>query len=1133
MPQTLISVVTARVKSVTFHPRRPWVLVAMHDGFIEIWDYVVNARVDRILAHSSPVRTACFHPTQPIFATGADDRTVKLWDLDSRKCTSTMTGHTDYLRYLEFHPGTRPWLVSSSDDGTCRIWNWQSRQCLATIVGHREFVMCARFHPKDDLLLTGSLDTTVRVWDLSPITKDQGQKKSIVGQITQSLLSLPNTIISISVNGEAHSKGVNSIAWGEEDQIYSSADDFQVKCWRLQRGKKLPGQILGADALLYAFATVGGHKNNVNSVEIGKDNILVSASSDQYLRVYEAKSRAFVGQLSAIDLGPVSSEQCRFWFVSQHPTEFIWAAGHDQGFSVFKFVNYKPIPSSGQFFVKQHSMYQLATDKPTETLVTELNKNSAPNSAFGAGKMIVDADNLFVFGEPYPFIVGYNNQSSSFIQIYANSKITKPETIECAGYYAQSNQLFAYVTKQLVKICRVTVGGLSGISQFQTDVGINAIGFLGQDLLVSYVDGQLVRYDQKFNRVNFIQLNKPVTNLIQSPDGTLFAALQDRKIFIFDQNINITSTTQSATDVQSMVFGSLGRDVEQMNRTLMYANRTHIAYLASHFSIGGIVTSLNRQVFLQSVSGQQMTFFDDEGTASTTTFDSRLCGLMTAVADGRQGDAQVLLRRVKKSNLGVSAVSKLIQAGMNRYAVQLLGDEYSQLKASLSVDLGILENIDQVQNKNQLFKEAMLQNRGTLAFKLGSADQKAFVNALYNSESEIDYKNATLQEKLNAQILMNDENGFRNTLIQAGMHAAAKVFSTSRNLDDVEFDQGQCTKPISTGKKLVLSKRQKPIFDWPTKKAETFEPEEEEVAQPVKEKVKWNDEEPEEEDKTEPSENKETKENKKWDDSDESEHENEKQIETGSKLPPVLNVNSQAMKILGFSKDSQALQELIGELKEYVLEKGELPFTAQQLDKKMKEAHKQFTDGDFNASLQIFQEVFIKYKLLVAQGNLTQKQVQPVQNKTQFYMRALRAELKRKLESTGEEEHPQLLLIFAAQKLEPLHKILVLKLAMNKLKKQYSKQAKMCAIELIKLAKEVQDQIEGADDIISKAEKVLVMKDIKGPNDLLNQIDSLESMKIDYSKLEICESAEYECPCCGSESIQRGICTVCEVGEWM
>jgi WD40 repeat protein len=41
-----------------------------------------------------------------------------------------------------------PWIVSASDDQTIRIWNWQSRTCISVLTGHNHYVMCAAFHPK-------------------------------------------------------------------------------------------------------------------------------------------------------------------------------------------------------------------------------------------------------------------------------------------------------------------------------------------------------------------------------------------------------------------------------------------------------------------------------------------------------------------------------------------------------------------------------------------------------------------------------------------------------------------------------------------------------------------------------------------------------------------------------------------------------------------------------------------------------------------------------------------------------------------------------------------------------------------------------------------------------------------------
>jgi len=59
--------------------------------------------------------------------------------------------------------------LSASDDQTIRIWNWQSRTCICVLTGHNHYVMCAQFHPSDDIVVSASLDQTVRVWDISGI----------------------------------------------------------------------------------------------------------------------------------------------------------------------------------------------------------------------------------------------------------------------------------------------------------------------------------------------------------------------------------------------------------------------------------------------------------------------------------------------------------------------------------------------------------------------------------------------------------------------------------------------------------------------------------------------------------------------------------------------------------------------------------------------------------------------------------------------------------------------------------------------------------------------------------------------------------------------------------------------------
>lgn len=62
------------------------------------------------------------------------------------------------------------------------------------LAGHNHYVMCASFHPKDDLVVSASLDQTVRVWDIA------GLRKKTVAPGSEDVLRMPQVDLrSISV----------------------------------------------------------------------------------------------------------------------------------------------------------------------------------------------------------------------------------------------------------------------------------------------------------------------------------------------------------------------------------------------------------------------------------------------------------------------------------------------------------------------------------------------------------------------------------------------------------------------------------------------------------------------------------------------------------------------------------------------------------------------------------------------------------------------------------------------------------------------------------------------------------------------------------------------------------------------
>lgn len=66
-----------RVKGLSFHPCRPWILTSLHNGVIQLWDYRMQTLLDRFDEHDGPVRGVDFHKTQPLIVSGGDDYKVR------------------------------------------------------------------------------------------------------------------------------------------------------------------------------------------------------------------------------------------------------------------------------------------------------------------------------------------------------------------------------------------------------------------------------------------------------------------------------------------------------------------------------------------------------------------------------------------------------------------------------------------------------------------------------------------------------------------------------------------------------------------------------------------------------------------------------------------------------------------------------------------------------------------------------------------------------------------------------------------------------------------------------------------------------------------------------------------------
>lgn len=97
--------------------------------------------------------------------------------------------------------------------------------------------MCALFHPKEDLLVSASLDQTLRVWDISSLKRKNASSSPAddllrLSQMNTDLFGGVDVVVKYVLEG--HDRGVNWASFHPTlPLIVSGGDDRQIKLWRM------------------------------------------------------------------------------------------------------------------------------------------------------------------------------------------------------------------------------------------------------------------------------------------------------------------------------------------------------------------------------------------------------------------------------------------------------------------------------------------------------------------------------------------------------------------------------------------------------------------------------------------------------------------------------------------------------------------------------------------------------------------------------------------------------------------------------------------------------------------------------------------------------------------------------------
>lgn len=176
---------TNSVFAVATHPFAQIAASGGEDDLGYIWDYSTGEELVKLTGHTDSVTNVGFSHDGEIVATGGMDGKIRAWSRvgkdDFKKWTFlTELQGPDEVTWLRWHPKGNV-LLAGSNDMTVWLWNFPSGNTMQVFAGHVSSVVCGEFTPDGKRILTADADGTLIFWDprspapLWKITPDDGR----------------------------------------------------------------------------------------------------------------------------------------------------------------------------------------------------------------------------------------------------------------------------------------------------------------------------------------------------------------------------------------------------------------------------------------------------------------------------------------------------------------------------------------------------------------------------------------------------------------------------------------------------------------------------------------------------------------------------------------------------------------------------------------------------------------------------------------------------------------------------------------------------------------------------------------------------------------------------------------------
>ena len=592
------------------------------------------------------------------------------------------------------------------------------------MTGHNHYTMCAQFHPKDDLIVSASLDQSVRVWDISGLRKKHSAPTTMTfeDQMARANSSqadmFGNTDAVVKFVLEGHDRGVNWVTFHPTlPLIISAGDDRLVKLWRMSETKA------------WEVDTCRGHFQNVSACLFHPhQDLILSVGEDKAIRIWDLNKRTMVQSFKR--------ENDRFWVIAAHPEINLFAAGHDNGVMVFKLERERPAAAT-----YQNQLFYVTKEKAVKSYDFQKNVESPPLLS------------LKKFGSLWvpPRTLSYNPAERSVLVtspadngIYElvslprdSSGATEPTDVKrgqgnSALFVARNRfAVFSQATQQidikdLSNSTTKTIKAPSGT----TDIYAGSPGCL---LIITPSAVSLYDIQQKKQLAELTV--SAVKYVVWAADGSHAALLSKHNVTIVTKSLEQVSTLHETIRIKSAAWDDAG--------VLLYSTLNHIKYTLLNGD-NGIVRTLDQTVYLVRVKARSVYCLDRAAKPKILEIDPTEYRFKLALV---KRNYEEMLSIIKTSSLvGQSIISYLQKKGYPEIALQFVQDP--QTRFELAIECGNLEvavetakSLDKPQLWTRLGSEALSHGNHQIVEmayqKLRSFDKLSFLYLSTGDEEKL------------------------------------------------------------------------------------------------------------------------------------------------------------------------------------------------------------------------------------------------------------------------------------------------------------------------------------------------------------------------------------------------------------